>query len=248
MGALPQLSCTTDWLCRVLQPAGSTQARRYSAGRPSHHPMAQLQQQCLGLAAALLLLLAAAATPAGAVGRHLRQAPAAAADGHAKAPAAEPAAALQTVATPATEQPSIYGSPETDACIQLTNSAGQGCTVESDTSAWGGRLTGALVCRGGGAIPINHPALGPTTCSVSRVSTRLGAAAHSRPNRDSNRKHEGNTAVASARGGRRSSARRHTALTSPAPAPAPLQAAAQPSASCCKDFKPYVAARCPCDP
>ncbi|EFN60183.1 hypothetical protein CHLNCDRAFT_133696 [Chlorella variabilis] len=89
--------------------------------------MLRLLQRPLGP----LLLLAAALAAAGAVR------PAAAARGLAQA--AESAAAAAPQPPPAAEAPaqqppeSMYGSAEVDACIRVTNSAGQACTVESDT-------------------------------------------------------------------------------------------------------------------
>lgn len=86
-------------------------------------------------AALLVLALAAAGLPAAAARRGLAQAAAAAGGDGAPAPATEAPAA--EAAPPAVEaldgQQSIYGSPQVDFCIELTNKAGQACTVESDT-------------------------------------------------------------------------------------------------------------------
>lgn len=112
--------------------------------------MLRLLQRPLGP----LLLLAAALAAAGAVR------PAAAARGLAQA--AESAAAAAPQPPPAAEAPaqqppeSMYGSAEVDACIRVTNSAGQACTVESDTrerliAGAAGRSTGQREAAGGAA-------------------------------------------------------------------------------------------------
>jgi hypothetical protein len=107
----------------------------------------------------LLLVVALGAwltLPAAAGRRTLAQAgngPAAAADGM------DSSAVAVSGAPAPTSEPSIYGAPDVDACVQLTNSAGQACTVESDTSESVANLLG----RKGGHRCASHVA-----CQLSR--------------------------------------------------------------------------------
>lgn len=112
-----------------------------------------LQPRLAAGAALLVLLLAAGTLPAAAARRGLAQAAAAAAGDRAPAPAAEaPAAEAGPPAVEAADgQQSIYGSPQVDYCIELTNKAGQACTVESDTREHSGCGTAAAP-RGAGAV------------------------------------------------------------------------------------------------
>lgn len=102
-------------------------------------PMAP-QSRLAALAALLVLALAAAGLQPAAARRGLAQAAAAAAGDGAPAPAGAPAAEAASPAVEASDgQQSIYGSPQVDYCIELTNKAGQACTVESDTCECLGR-------------------------------------------------------------------------------------------------------------
>ncbi len=95
-------------------------------------------QSSLSARAALLVLaMAAAGLQTAAARRGLAQAATAAAGDGASAPAGAPASEAASPAVEASDgQQSIYGSPQVDYCIELTNKAGQACTVESDTCEW----------------------------------------------------------------------------------------------------------------
>lgn len=82
-------------------------------------------------AAALLLLALLVAVPGGpgVAARLLAQAPT---DAPPAAGSGGSLAAAEASLSPGPESP--YGGPRTDACVQLTNYAGQACSVESDTS------------------------------------------------------------------------------------------------------------------
>lgn len=119
----------------------------------------------LGAAAARRPLAASGGSPAPAE-EASTVAAAAAASEPAAAPAPDAAAAEADIVSP-------YGSAETDACIQLTNTAGQACTVESDTRELRWRRQ---ICRIPAWLPcglthVHHPALPCAPWPQSRCST-----------------------------------------------------------------------------
>ena len=81
----------------------------------------------------LLLALLARAQPAAAARRSLAQAPLAPPAAELLTPAAEPFSPVSELGSPGG-----IGGPQVDVCISLTNTAGGGCSTESDTSERGG--------------------------------------------------------------------------------------------------------------